>query len=554
MLRPIIDKNEYGDPDRLSFDVILYIGDKVEHIPGGAIESFQARLELFGFQGCLSFSYDSDLREDTLIASFSNETLIAISISFSPTLKFGEDVKPVTLKGIVTEKSVVERRSDALHGQPIINRFYTMNFSDPAQVLWKQHFPCELYTNISMRKVVEKQLVPGLTLECNHNNLNKVLPMIALGLCKTHAYHYQSTGSFHNINFYDFLMSYIESIYGVWLYDYENNSYIISDKKPEPEKTEKFLPDEVTTLRSYWPSSPRHNLQLLNGIVKGVDKKTFSLPTAQKGIHQDILYREPLKKNFDDIKRIDEKRFKNHGGELHGAFTQWPLETYYPGCAFSVDAEHWGTNALYTNQRYRCYRIDISAIQTEGSKRETEIAANGTFSLEYSFYAEYSESPKLHMPEYNSSAGSFFVEGEIVSAVGSDKDLTYDLQTNNETGQMEYQVHIPLFNQTIRVLFEADNANPHMFFPLYRDTRVLLAIDLYRAVIVRVLDWGRHSRLTPDTQGNHLLFGKNDKDQTSIKHIYKQDKPELQIKRTKGKDTEMLQMSEGTLVLQTCEE
>jgi hypothetical protein len=57
-----------------------------------------------------------------------------------------------------------------------------------------------------------------------------------------------------------------------------------------------------------------------------------------------------------------------------------------------------------------------------------------------------------------------------------------------------------------------------------------------------------------DTQGNHILFGKTATSQTSVQHVYVDDKPVLHMKRTSDKDTEMIKMVEGSLILETKEE
>ncbi|MCD9458098.1 hypothetical protein [Marinibactrum halimedae] len=554
MLNSIIDKKEYGDPDLLKYEVHVQIGSHVEKIPGGAIEHFEVEMEMYGFSGSLSFSYDADLRKDTLISHFATEQIILLSIKFIPAIIYDEEVKPVCLKGIVREKSVAERRSDNISSQPILNRSYTVVFSDPATVLWSQHFPCELYVKQSMRQVIEKNITKEIDLDFKHAALNEVKPMIAVGLGKTMPYHSLNTGGCYEVSFYDFLLSYIETIHGVWFYDYEKQHYSILEKKPTPDKTEKFTPESVAMLRSYWPETPRHNLQLMNGIATGNDRVDFSIEHAHKSIRHDHLYREVLPKQFDKIKKVDEKQYKLHGAELHGAFSQWPLETYFPGCAFAVDELHWGKNALYAKKRYRCYKIIVSATQTEGSKKESEITDSGTFRLHYSFYAELESSPKRRRPIYEVPSGPFFVEGKIVSSIGDAKDQTYQIQESKESGLIEYEVLIPLFGKKIRVQFEADNQHPHFYFPLYKDTRVLLAMDMYKASIIKVLEWGRGVRLSPETQGNHLLLGKQDKDQTSINHVYQNGKPEFSIKRTKNRDTELITLKEGTLILQTKEE
>ncbi|NQY38438.1 MAG: hypothetical protein HRT37_26610 [Alteromonadaceae bacterium] len=69
-----------------------------------------------------------------------------------------------------------------------------------------------------------------------------------------------------------------------------------------------------------------------------------------------------------------------------------------------------------------------------------------------------------------------------------------------------------------------------------------------------VLDWGKGVFLEQDTQGNHLLFGKNNTDETSLRHSYEDKKPVFSIKRTKEKDTELVRLEEGKIILQTKED
>ncbi len=57
-----------------------------------------------------------------------------------------------------------------------------------------------------------------------------------------------------------------------------------------------------------------------------------------------------------------------------------------------------------------------------------------------------------------------------------------------------------------------------------------------------------------DSQGNHLLLGKTDSSKTSINHIYVDNKPQFNMKRTFDKDTEKIQLHEGTIILETKDE
>ena len=57
-----------------------------------------------------------------------------------------------------------------------------------------------------------------------------------------------------------------------------------------------------------------------------------------------------------------------------------------------------------------------------------------------------------------------------------------------------------------------------------------------------------------DTQGNHILLGKDDQSQTSVRHVYVDEKPVLNIKRTSDIDTQQIKIEEGRLILETKEE
>ena len=102
--------------------------------------------------------------------------------------------------------------------------------------------------------------------------------------------------------------------------------------------------------------------------------------------------------------------------------------------------------------------------------------------------------------------------------------------------------------------FVPDYFSGHFYFPAYKMSRVLVALDFHSARIERFLDWKEGSRLSMDTQGNHLLFGKTPKNQTSINHVYEDEKPVLNVKRTRDIDTQSIRFEEGRLILETKEE
>jgi len=192
----------------------------------------------------------------------------------------------------------------------------------------------------------------------------------------------------------------------------------------------------------------------------------------------------------------------------------------------------------------------------------------------------------LNMPPFKVPAYPIQVEGKIVSEEGKEEEETYQLYKYPEfdidipfvSEEMEekleqqaekipfvgdkaeaerdqYKVKIPIFDDKQVVCpFEPLFAPGHFYFPAYKDERVLVELDFHSARIVRFLDWRAGGRLPMDTQGNHILFGKSEDSNTSISHIYVDNKPQLNMKRSSSKETEIIQLQEGAIILQTKEE
>jgi len=108
-------------------------------------------------------------------------------------------------------------------------------------------------------------------------------------------------------------------------------------------------------------------------------------------------------------------------------------------------------------------------------------------------------------------------------------------------------------NDKVIAPYDANWAMGNFYFPLYKDERVLMAMSFMSARILRHLDWRAGTRLPKETQGNHLLLGKKDKSKTSIRHIYENKKPLLNITRLSDKDTQVIEIKEGRIMLETQE-
>jgi hypothetical protein len=92
------------------------------------------------------------------------------------------------------------------------------------------------------------------------------------------------------------------------------------------------------------------------------------------------------------------------------------------------------------------------------------------------------------------------------------------------------------------------------YFPYYKNAKVLVGLNFDNAFIVNFLDWENGAALPMDSQGNQIVMGKSTTSKNVIKHTYVDSKPEFQIQRTEEKDTELLQFSDGYIILQTQQE
>jgi hypothetical protein len=146
------------------------------------------------------------------------------------------------------------------------------------------------------------------------------------------------------------------------------------------------------------------------------------------------------------------------------------------------------------------------------------------------------------------------VEGKIVSEQGAEKAETYQIYQDSYQSLDRYKIDIPLFkNQKVIVDFEPFFFPGHFYFPVYKNARVLVALELHSGRILRFLDWREEGRLPMEGQGNHLLFGKTPESKTSVQHKYVDEKPQLTVTRVSAKDTQLISITEGSMILEAKE-
>jgi hypothetical protein len=147
-----------------------------------------------------------------------------------------------------------------------------------------------------------------------------------------------------------------------------------------------------------------------------------------------------------------------------------------------------------------------------------------------------------------------YVEGIVVSQQGEDPEETWDSPQNTDTAQVEVEVKVPLFDKSVFCPFEPVSSPASVFSPHCRGERVLLALDLQESRIARSLSWRPRVALPKPGQGEGLVFGKSEKNNTKLSHVYQDGVPVLDLARIHEKDRVTVTLSEGKLVIGVMEE
>ena len=131
--------------NRIKCPLNLKFGKKTVKIASGNIKNLNFRLDLFGFEAELEFCISNERSKDPVLDLFLKEDIIAVEIEIDRFFDRGKsETEAINLNGFVTEKRLKEIQRTELKTKPVQHRRYFIKFSDPAKVLWKQHYPTNL--------------------------------------------------------------------------------------------------------------------------------------------------------------------------------------------------------------------------------------------------------------------------------------------------------------------------------------------------------------------------------------------------------------------------
>lgn len=538
--------------DRLAVSLTLTIAGAQHAIPGGAVKRVELELEAYGFEGMIEFVVLDDAEHgggftDALRTDFLSQALAEVHIEVAAVYDQAEAEKPsapLVLSGLATRRSMVEmqvRRPD----RPILARRYRVWLCDPARHLWTQHFPCRLYTQRSLAQVIEEQVGDKISIRFDWAEVDETRPLLFVHLPVE-----------HGASFYDFILWYADRRGGFFTHDYAAPGYVLHAVREASGDPLGLFGDDIAHVEMILPPTPAHSVEVHNTYAESPRAVRVAQEHAANGIRHDRLMRSAIAQDVDDRVTLEKLRLKLPQVEAEVTFGRMPVVGLVPGLEVKLlAANRWSEGSELVGATWRVRQLRLRAVAVSDSTDEDLQLASTGYEMELAARLVRSEDLRPWHPPFRRPRYPGHVEGKVVSEKGEAGQKTYQTYRNEETSVDEYRVKVPAWaDQQVSAPFIPSQGSGNVYLPSYRDERVLLAVDLEHARIARLLDWRDGATLSMDVKGEQILLGKSETSNTSINHVYEDDKPVFNVARTNAADTGTIRISEGTLTLCVREE
>ncbi len=533
--------------DVLELKLTITAGRSFE-IPGANVKGVKAEVRPYGHRCAADFWISEEERKDEFFPAFVKPDLMEAKIEITPRKRPEDEAfDPLILQGPVTEKALLsERTIENVHlsGNPVLYRHYRIHFADPAWVLWRQHFPCDLMVDKTLKDLIEAHRA-GVSLDYQWPPLEVKHPINTLPLGQEG----------NEASFYDYVVWVVDALNGVWIYDAAGDTYTFSADKGSGGGAVHLDDQVVADLSVHFPETPRNSGKLLNAFSEDPRKQAIDQSQAKTGIRRDFIGRFPVASDFDARHRLETDRLAIREPEIEVAFGRFPLMTIRPGSLIQIAGYQWSSSLFTYNKTYRLRDLSLEAVSADPEVTADHNMDHARYNIDLIARMESQAEVRASLPPYVAPRFPLRVEGRIVSEQGEEKAETYQIYQDDYKQRDRYRVEIPLFeNQQVIVPFEPRFLSGHFYFPAYKKERVLVGLDFHTARIIDFLDWRTEGRLPMETQGNHILFGKTPESKTSMAHIYVDEKPQFNVNRVSGSDKQLFRITEGGMILETKEE
>ncbi|VVS95573.1 consensus disorder prediction [Desulfoluna spongiiphila] len=521
-------------------------------IPAGEWVSFCWELHPWGFEAEVVFRVASGgNKHDKVFTDFIKPDLIIAELKVAAvTTKPTPEPEPVPLKGPVVFRGLEEEVSTEIKEAPVLVRTYRIGFTDPLAFYWTRHRPTRIYAKKSLTAVVEENTPAGVTVKTELAAFDEVLPLITVGLGTPDNLTHQA----YPAHFFDWVVTRLRHVQGHLLFDPVASSYTLAAVKPADGDPTTLKEGDTGTASVTFPEPPRHGVSLINGVSKDARVEPVSNENAATGIMEEILIMEPVPKNVTTRKTLETSRLTPESMRVSLPFARFPETRLLCGSLVSLPSPEKTTKLITCK---KVYRITAMSATAQAPAPQTDAGTGcdqAFFSACLQVSLEAKEDTASRLPDARPVPALFHVEGVIASDVGEESEATYQVVRDTETAGDRYRVTLPAFDDLeIPALFAPDNLPSHLFFPLYKGTRALLALSLCSARIKGTVDWLGSTRVDQKAQSQRILFGKDEKSQVRLEHRYEEGKPVFEMERVMEKDGERLTMEEGKMTWQVGE-
>ena len=529
--------------EELQCELSLTLGGKAFSILGGQVKHLSVRMAQHGFSASVTFWTSLEKKDEPLFQAFQKQDLAQVRLAMAvvdPALP--SPPKPLVLQGLARSRRLLAKTHGSTKGSERVFRRYTIEFADAAQVLWRQHRPVELHTDISMQEVLDAHKA-SLQLTYDWATLRQKQPMLCLAL----------GADAPGVSFYDFVMSYVAANNGVWSYDSQKNEYLLADSKPASGAAVPLDRLGVQHVQVHLPPPIRHGTRVLNALANGPTTTPLTHPQAASGISHDVLLRTPITSIAEQRQKLEKTRLQVRQRLLHLFFKKFPSVDISPGALVRLEGPLWPKGFTGLDEDQRVLDLELEAHSEHEGTHDEQQAASAGYQVLMSARLESSSEPVVALPPYRVPRYPIHVEGLVHSPGGEPQDRRWLIVDDEDTSVSYFRMTVPLWNQTVSVPAEPIHFPGHFFFPPYKNTRVLVELHFDRAELIRFIDWKEGVRTPQDGQGDQILLGQNKTSQTGITHDFQEDKPVLRMHRTSGGDTQIIRMGEGHLFIQVKE-
>lgn len=545
--------NEMSFAEPLAISLALTIAGTKHEIPGGAVKRLELELELHGFRGLIEFVLQDDVAagggfSDELLTDFSTQELADVRIELAPVFDQPEAATsptPLVLVGLARQRSFTELQLRRSGDQPILARRYRVEFADPARVLWTQHFPCELYTQKTFTDVVDAQLGDRITMAYEWS-----------GASVSQAQWFVHLPVERGASFYDFMFWYADLRGAHLVYDYSENSYDLRGEKDSSTAPLGLFGDDIGMVELVMPPTPAYAVDVINSYAEAARIAPVTNTMAATGIRQAHLLRSPIAQDTDDRVTLETNRLVLPQVEAQLSFARMPVIGLYPGLLIDLlAANRWSSVSYLVGKTWRVQRLSLSA-EAPPEPIDADLQLDSTrYMVTLSARLEQSSDQRRQQPSFRPPSYPGYVEGKVVSEKGEAGEKTYQSYRNTDTSLDEYTVAVPVWaDQQVTAPFVPYEGSGSVYVPCHRDERVLLAMQLDRSRISRLLVWRDGAALSMDVQGEQILLGISATSNTSLNHVYEDQKPVFNVVRTSAADGQLIKLSEGCMLLHVQEQ